>query len=1207
MDLVSKKKPDFLFLMETKDARTHAECLRVKLGFESLFYVDSVGLNGGLALFWRRNCTARLLCYSKNHIDVEVSVAGFECWRMMCFYGYPERNRRSDSWELLRSLLTSSDLPWVVIGDFNDLLFQHEKRGGNPHPDALLRGFGEAVEDCGLSQLPLRGYQFTWDRGKGTADWMEERLDKVFANERWRGLQEVAIVENLLTRTSNHSALFLNLSSGVGRRSGMRGGFKFEMAWLLDEGCRGVVENAWQEGRAGGLLHCLHHCGERLHRWGGDRFYNFGKQMKQLRDAQYRLRGLRDPVSLAEFSRLENLITQLEAEEDVYWRQRAKQHWLQGADANTRFYHRYASARKKKNYLSRLKNDAGEWVEGDLLKPDDNALLLRPFEMSEVKEALFSMFPDKAPGLDGMNPGFYQHYWDVVGGDVSDFVLGCLNSCSFPEGLNATNVVLIPKKKVPERVSDLRPIALCNVVYKIMAKILANRMKRLITDNILVAAEVGHYLNRKQTGLAGWGALKLDMAKAYDRMEWPFLERMLRALGFNDKWVELIMLCVSTVSYSFLINGSPSADVVPSRGLRQGDPLSPYLFIICAEGISLLLQKAQADGSIRGANAQEAGAVKHCLDLYESMSGQAVNYHKSSVCFSRNTHAQHREEVVGLLGVTQAPNFGKYLGLPAFVGRNRKQAFSYIEDKIKQRILSWNKRLLTQAGKEVLLKSVAQAMPTFSMSVFLLPDSVCTSLERTMNRYWWGSGTVAERRIHWKAWDRLCLPKKFGGLGFKDLRAFNLAMLGKQAWRFLTKPTSLVAKVYKARYYPKTSFIDAFVGGCPSYCWRSIMAAHGLICSGVRRRIGDGENTLIWGHPWLPDDPSPMIQTPMPEHLNGSVVAGLIDNGSWDYSVLNDIFDPQDVEHISRIKIPPKWKTFLWRALTNTLPVTTNLVIRRVEVDLECPKCGLDHETIVHALISCDYAQQVWNESGLTIPPHEDGSFTAWFSSLMRGLTGEEVRLAAALLYHLWRARNSAVWDGCLQRPGAVKAAAVATLQAWRAVHGGEAAADEDSSTTNTPPALPPSTLMQCYFDASYCTATMKAAFGIVLLTAEGTFVSACAGPLPDCFSPLMAEALACKEATSWIHDRGLTHVAFYTDCSQLRSLITQAAFVRSHAGFAVETCRAFFSSFSNCVIHSVSRTVNGIAHSLAATAYSQTTTLYWDSIPPDSISALLA
>ncbi|XP_019166692.1 PREDICTED: uncharacterized protein LOC109162445 [Ipomoea nil] len=157
---------------------------------------------------------------------------------------------------------------------------------------------------------------------------------------------------------------------------------------------------------------------------------------------------------------------------------------------------------------------------------------------------------------------------------------------------------------------------------------------RLITDNILIAAEVGHYLSRKQCGVVGWGALKLDMAKAYDRMEWPFLQGMLKALGFDERWIELIMLCVTTVSYRIL------------------------------------------------ANPQEATQVKSCLATYERLSGQMVNYHKSSICYSKNTSQEYKDVVAHILGVDQAPNFGKYLGLPPFVGRNKKAAFAYIEDKI---------------------------------------------------------------------------------------------------------------------------------------------------------------------------------------------------------------------------------------------------------------------------------------------------------------------------------------------------------------------------------------------------------------------------------------------------------------------------------------------------------------------------------------------
>ncbi|XP_019196311.1 PREDICTED: uncharacterized protein LOC109190291 [Ipomoea nil] len=1274
--------------------RIHAERIRVSLGFDGLFYVNPTPQGGGgLALLWRKNDTASLLSYSKNYIDIEVNMPSFPRWRMTCYYGYSQRHRRMEAWDLIKSFVQRSTLPWVMIGDFNELLFQHEKRGGNPHPDNLLRGFGETIDQCGLTQLPMEGYRFTWEKGKGTSNCIEEMLDKVLVSDDWREIVPGARLVNNLMRKSDHSA--------------------------------NVVEKSWEEGRRDGVQDCIVHCGNRLTRWGGDRYHKFGEKIMLLRNQQLRLRGRTDSTSLAEFQRLEGLLCSMEAQEDVYWKQRAKQHWLKNADANTRFYHRYASHRKKKNTIYKLMNDNGDWLEGNAMNaiildyfthifssggPVDgdvlfsgitprvtrtqNESLLRPFELADVKEALFAMAPDKAPGPDGMNPGFYQHFWDIVGSDISTFILNCLNNRVFPSGLNDTDVVLIPKKKVPEMITDFRPIALSNVIYRIMAKMITQRMKplmekiisgsqsafipdRLITDNSLVAAEVGHFLNRKQCGAVGWGALKLDMAKAYDCMEWPFLREMLLALGFDSRWVELIMLCVTTVSYNLLINGSRSSPITPTRGLRQGDPLSPYLFIICAEGLSILLQRAQDSGLIHGckvargappishlffaddsllffrANTQEAYEIRNCLLLYESFSGQKINYHKSSICYSRNTGQNDRDMVAQILGVNRAPSFGKYLGLPSFVGRNKKAVFAYIEDKIRQRIGSWNKRLLTQAGKEILLKSVAQAMPTFSMSVFLLPISTCTAIERVMNRYWWGSGT--ERGIHWKAWDRLCVPKKYGGMGFKDLRAFNLAMLGKQAWRLLTNPDSLVARVYKARYYPKDTFLEATIGNNPSFYWRSIMAAKDLICGGVRKRIGNGESTLIWEHPWLQDEIDPMIHTEMPQHLSGAKVVGLIDQDTktWDPHILADIFQPDDIPRIQKIpvapeyediwywyddpngyysvksgyrrivgnyennsngifsewltlwklKIPPKWKTFLWRAICDILPTTNNLLIKRVEINPIAILNVLDFDGIIYA---------------------------------------------AAILYHLWRARNGAVWDACLPTPTKLLLTATSTMKAWKMVHhrapqpergqgtaatARTAAAAHTAATARTadqpplPPtagptaAFPPPLLpvlldphhgvspspVKCYMDASYHHGTNAAAVGAILLDANGHYLSAFTAPLIGCHSPLSAEAIACKEVLSWLKRRDELSIQVFTDCQVLQSYLSGPSITpRSYLGYAIDNCRAHISTFSYCSIIYIPRLQNSLAHTLASTAFTFDTAMYWDNVPPDSILPLL-
>ncbi|XP_019166667.1 PREDICTED: uncharacterized protein LOC109162418 [Ipomoea nil] len=1024
VDMVSRKKPDFVYLMETKVDRSHAERLRVKIGFEGLFYVDLVRGGGGLALLWKKNNTARLLSYSKNYVDVEVAIRE-RIWRMTCFYGYPQRHRRREAWQLLSGLRDKSTLPWVALGDFNDLF-------------------------CGLVQLPMRGHQFTWEKGKGTDKWMEERLDKVLASARWTTLNTEAWVENILTRKSDHSALFLNTEVMRGRRYGGPRRFRFEMAWVHDDGCRGVVEIAWRDGRDKGLLICQQHCGGRLMRWGGEHWHKFGDRIKQLRKEQDEIRHRRDSAALAEFREIEERLLQLEMQEDVFWRQRAKQHWLRGADCNTKFYHRYASARRKKNYIPRLKDDLGAWVEGDNMKKvvleyytaiftssstecedpmlenfaprvtnEQNIMLLRQFDLEEVKSALFAMFPDKAPGPDG----------------------------SLPEGLNDTNVVLIPKKDVPETVADMRPIALSNVLYRIMAK--------------------------KAVWKKGWAALKLDMAKAYDRMEWQFLRRMLE-WGCNT-----------------------------NKGVTAGRSFVPVFISHMCGRVVYIAAESTNDGF---ANNGEAEVIKQCLRRYEELSGQKVNYRKSSIYFSRNTSVEDREEVANCLQVDQAPNFGKYLGLPSFVGRNKKAVFSYIEDKIKQRITSWNKKFLTQAGKEILLKSVAQSMPTFSMSVFLIPDS---------------------------------------------------------AWRLLTSPDTLVAKVYKARYYPNTTFVDAKVGGNPSHTWRSIMAAHHMVVARVRRRIGDGKTTLIWGHPWLPDNPSPLIQTDMPEELRHAKVADLFEEQDVDrilripvspgyedswywpgdpngiYTVKNaykhfmGVYEPppgsfEKWTKIWGMKIPPKWKTFLWRAIGDILPTTNNLIIKRVDVDPTCQMCGLEHENVMHTFINCDYSRHVWNISGLPITNIVGNSFPEWLTIVLTMFTEDQSAAVVALLYCLWRCRNSAVWDGTQPRPMAVWRQATAALQSYR---------QNGTRGTTTPPVATAetgaTTAPRCYVDAGYRDDTGEATYGIVLLSPEGSFIAAKNGRLPNSLSPFMVEALACKEALSWLLEKSITTVTIETDCLQ--------------------------------------------------------------------------
>ena len=288
------------------------------------------------------------------------------------------------------------------------------------------------------------------------------------------------------------------------------------------------------------------------------------------------------------------------------------------------------------------------------------------------------MYPLKGPGPDGMPPLFFQKFWSMVGGLVTKTVLDFLNLGITPPKFNETHIVLIPKTKSPKRVTEFRPISLCNVIYKLASKTLANRLKnillaiisdtqiafvngRLITDNVLVVFEMMHHINLKKIGTTREMALKLDMSKAYDRVEWARLEKIMEKLGFHSRWRRLMMQCISSVTYDVRINGKPSGHIIPTRGLRQGDPLSPYLFLLCAEGLSALIKKASADGLLEGisvsrggpclshlffvddnlifckATIEECEVLQRVMSKNEKASGQQLNRSKTSLFFSPNT------------------------------------------------------------------------------------------------------------------------------------------------------------------------------------------------------------------------------------------------------------------------------------------------------------------------------------------------------------------------------------------------------------------------------------------------------------------------------------------------------------------------------------------------------------------------------------------
>jgi hypothetical protein len=238
------------------------------------------------------------------------------------------------------------------------------------------------------------------------------------------------------------------------------------------------------------------------------------------------------------------------------------------------------------------------------------------------------------------------------------------------------------------------------------------------------------------------------MAKAYDRLEWNFFRATLEAMNFPHTMVNTIMKCVSIVSFSILINANPTKPFYPQRGLRQGDPLSPYLFILCADVFSALISKAQSNKLIHGikiapralevthllfaddsllffrANEAEANKIKSIITTYQQASGQLVNYNKSEIIFSMKVQQKYRGVITKILPMPIVDHFNKYLGQPTHIGRSKTQVFNYIQDKVWKKLKGWKEKNISFAGRGTLIKVVAQAIPTYLMSCFLLPKGL---------------------------------------------------------------------------------------------------------------------------------------------------------------------------------------------------------------------------------------------------------------------------------------------------------------------------------------------------------------------------------------------------------------------------------------------------------------------------------------------------
>ncbi|KAL9690755.1 hypothetical protein QQ045_011163 [Rhodiola kirilowii] len=420
------------------------------------------------------------------------------------------------------------------------------------------------------------------------------------------------------------------------------------------------------------LTDALTSCAQSLKEWNNS---TYGKVEKRIDAIKEKLGNLKNCVrTKGVVDEEQNLSEELDewlARKDFLWRQRSRVEWLREGDQNTSFFHANASHRRQINRIDRLKKENTEATEegeivsmvedyfSDLFKSRQDLTvselssymdvipevvtdemrreLRRPYSVEEIKKAVFQMAPTKAPGLDGFPALFYQKHWNLVGDYLCREVLRYLNESQLHRRINLTRIALIPKCKNAIKIEDFRPICVSNTSIKVISKVLVNRLQsllpqvishshsafvkhRLISDNILIAHEIGHFIKTRKENQEKILTLKLDMSKAYDRVEWNFLRAVLVKLGFPKDWIDLVMRIVCSVVYNVRVNDLFTNDIVPGRSLRQGDPLSPYLFIMCAEWLSRSLDERMLNKRLTGIQiARNAPSVSHLFFADDSL------------------------------------------------------------------------------------------------------------------------------------------------------------------------------------------------------------------------------------------------------------------------------------------------------------------------------------------------------------------------------------------------------------------------------------------------------------------------------------------------------------------------------------------------------------------------------------------------------------
>ncbi|XP_057419083.1 uncharacterized protein LOC130713326 [Lotus japonicus] len=1220
-DLLQSYHPSLVTVCETHCKFERVASIWRQQGYELIREVEARGHSGGIWILapLSRAFDVVFMEECDQAISVNVNING-KRWMLSALYASPNPIKRLELWYYLSGLRGRCTLPWLALGDLNEVCSPSEVIGGD-FSTSRATNMLNMMEECNFIDLGFTGPKFTWERRVNGRRIVAKRLDRALGDVAWRMMYSEAYVEHLARVYSDHSPLIQQ---------------------TVPERLRKVQEAASDFNRT-----------------------VFGNIHKRKRRVERRLLGIQREMDWRGSEALVRLERNLQKEygdilyqEEMLWYQKSRENWV------------------RRNHIMENQTPTISLAARDLL----NA----PVSLEEVRSAIMSMHSFKAPGVDGFQAFFYKKYWHILGEDIHYMVASAFQNGGADPELLETLLVLIPKVDNPVRLKEMRPISLCNVSYKIITKVLVNRIRPLLhdlvhplqgsfipgrgtRDNIILAQEVMHTIHTQKKG-RGLVAIKIDLEKAYDRVSWDFLRATLYDFGFPPRLVDLIMWGVKCPKLSILWNGSKLPSFAPQRGLRQGDPLSPYLFVLCMERLAIQIQKLVTQGTWKPvritkdgvgishlffaddvllfcqASKEQLQLVNNTLKEFCEASGMKVNLDKSRMLFSKAVDHQRQINLSHIAGISRASDLGKYLGIPLLKGRVTKAHFAFLIGKMSSRLTSWKNNLLNRAGRVCLAKSVLTSIPVHAMQSLWLPDSVCDHLDKLVRKCVWGRGDNA-RSWNLVSWTELTKPKGRGGLGIRGARANNEALLGKLVHSMLNERDKLWVQCLSTKYLHSGSILVEPQRLGTSYVWRGILKARDAVAQGFGVKLGAGTSSL-WYSNWLGTG---TLASRLPfVHITDTplTVADVWREGQWNLDVLYTMIPDAIKEEIHGIPIPTTrtgdekilwreapdgryttssaynwlidddshdsrfWKIlwrahapervrfFLWLAGKEALPTNSKRFRCHLAPSATCMRCGASTEDVEHVLRRCPGAAWVWSRftgtiTGVPAAMH----FRGW---LFAHLQVNQNALFCAIVWNLWKWRNSFVFDQAPWTHGEVLQRIQRDVQEFH--RWGKTTTRTSASAS----AVLGSDCVLLHTDGSWRGDIDNMGGGGVLRDRHGRWLSG--------FSMALGTGNAFQAELAALH-RGLVHtwelghrtIICHVDCLVLQQVILNNSDVQDHwHGQEISMVRALLARDWDVTLSYVPRDRNVVADALAKLAVQEG----WDwkvwSLPPTSVVPLL-